>query len=199
VQLARAVGGEHDERALPGGDRPQLGDGDLEVREQLEQEGLELVVGPVDLVDEQDDGLVGLERVEQGAAQQEAPRVQLALVDAALRRAQGEELARVVPVVEGVVDVDALVALQADEPRAGGGGQRLGDLGLADARLALDQQRLAQLGGEEDGRRQRTVGEIALLGERLADRVRRCQGRVAGQATASSRARRVSTRARWRL
>ena len=65
--------------------------------------------------------------------------------------------------------------------------------------LALDQQRLAQLGGQEHGGGQRAVGEIALVGERLADRVRRCQGRVAGQAAASSSARRVSTRARWRL
>jgi hypothetical protein len=64
------------------------------------------------------------------------------------------------------------VTLQADEPRAGGGGQRLGDLGLANARLALDQQRLAQLGGEEDRRAQGAIGEVALLRERLADRVR---------------------------
>ena len=163
-----------------GRDRPQLGDRDLEVGEQLEQEGLELVVGAVDLVDEQDDGAVGLERLEQRAAQQEAPRVQLALVDAALGRAHGHELARVVPVVEGVVDVDALVALQADEPRAGGRGQRLGHLGLAHAGLALDQQRLAQLGGQEDRGGQRAVGEVALLGERLADRVRRCQGAGGG-------------------
>jgi hypothetical protein len=98
-----------------------------------------------------------------------------------------------------VVDVDALVALQADQPRAGGGGQRLGDLGLADARLALDQQRLAQLGGQEDRGGQCAVGEVALLRKRLADRVRRCQGPVPGQAAASSSARRVSTRARWRL
>jgi hypothetical protein len=92
------------------------------------------------------------------------------------------------------------VALQAYESRAGGGGEGLGHLGLAHARLALDQQRLAQLGGQEDRGGQCAVGEVALLGERLADRVRRCQGRVPGQAAAaSSSARRVSTRARWRL
>jgi hypothetical protein len=64
------------------------------------------------------------------------------------------------------------VALQADQPRAGGGGQRLGHLGLPHPGLALDQQRLAQLGGEEDGGGQGAIGEVALLGERLADRVR---------------------------
>jgi hypothetical protein len=113
-----------------------------------------------------------LDRLEQRAAQQEPAREQLALVDAALGGAQREQLAGVVPVVQGLMDVDALVALQADQPRAGGRGQRLGDLGLPDARLALDQQRLAELGGEEDRRGQRAVGEVALLAQRLADRVR---------------------------
>jgi hypothetical protein len=113
-----------------------------------------------------------LERLEQRAAQQEAPGEQLALVDATLGRAQRQELAGVVPVVERVVEVDPLVTLQADEPGADRAGQRLGDLGLADARLPLDEQRLAELGGEEDGRGQRPVGEVALASERLADRVR---------------------------
>jgi hypothetical protein len=70
------------------------------------------------------------------------------------------------------VDVDALVALQADEPRAGGAGERLRDLGLPHPRLAFDEQRLAELGGEEDRRGQGAVGEVALLAQRLADRVR---------------------------
>ena len=58
VELARAVGGEDDRRAPARGDGADLGDGDLEVGEHLEQEGLELVVGAVDLVDQQDDGLL---------------------------------------------------------------------------------------------------------------------------------------------
>jgi hypothetical protein len=113
-----------------------------------------------------------LERLEERAAQQEAAREQLALVDAALGRAQREELARVVPVVEGLVDVDALVALQPDEPRARGAGERLGDLGLADPGLPLDQQREAQFARQEDGRGQGAIGEVALIAQRLADRVR---------------------------
>jgi hypothetical protein len=64
------------------------------------------------------------------------------------------------------------VALQPDQPRAGGRGERLRDLGLPHARLALDQQRLAELRGEEDRRGQGPVGEVALLAQRLADRVR---------------------------
>ena len=53
VQLAGAVGGEHDDRRGRRGDRAELGDRHLVGREHLEQERLELVVGPVDLVDEQ--------------------------------------------------------------------------------------------------------------------------------------------------
>jgi hypothetical protein len=156
-----------------GADRlAELGDRDLEVRQGLEQERLELVVGAIDLVDEQHDRPLVLERLEQRAAQQEAPREQLALVDAALRRAQREKLARVVPVVQRLVHVDALVALQADEPRAAGSGDRLRDLGLADARLALDEQRQPQVGREEQRRRQGAVGEVVLLCQRLADCVR---------------------------
>jgi hypothetical protein len=103
---------------MVGADRlAELRDRDLEVRQQLEQERLELVVGAVDLVDEQDDRAVVLERLQQRPAQQEAAREQLALVDAALGGAQREQLARVVPVVERLVDVDALVALQADKAR----------------------------------------------------------------------------------
>src|SRR4051794_30794207 len=172
VQLARAVRRQHDDRPVLGADRlAELGDRHLEVRQELEQERLELVVRAVDLVDEQHDGTVVLDRLEQRAAQQEPAREQLALVDAALGGAQREELARVVPVVQRLVDVDALVALEADQPRAGGRGERLGDLRLPDARLALDQQRLAELGGEEDRGGQGAVGEVALLAQRLADRV----------------------------
>ena len=178
----------------------ELRDRDLEVRQELEQERLELVVGAVDLVDEQDDGSVVLERLEQRAAQQEAPREQLALVDAALGGAQREELARVVPVVERLVDVDALVALQADEARAGRAGERLGDLRLAHARLALDEQRQAELGRR--GTPRRPAGGRRGSAARAAPRRPR---RVTGGARSGRdpgrllSALRVSTRARWRL
>jgi hypothetical protein len=141
-----------------------------------------------------------LQGLQQRPAQQEAAREQLGrggLTAAALGGAQRQQLALPVPVVQRLMDVDALVALQADQASARRRGQRLGDLGLADARLALQQQRLAERGGQEDRDGQRPIGEVALSRERLADRVRAAQ-RVA-QAVAFSSARRVSTRARWRL
>ncbi len=50
----------------------------------------------------------------------------------------------VVPVVDRLGDVDALVALEPNQLAAGGCSQRLGELGLADARLAFEQQRPVQ-------------------------------------------------------
>src|SRR5215207_4409172 len=76
VQLARAVRGHNHERAPLRRDGPQLRNRDLEVGEELEQKRLELVVGAIDLVDQQDDRLTRLESLEQWAAQQKALGVQ---------------------------------------------------------------------------------------------------------------------------
>ena len=54
VDLAGPVRGEDDARRRLGLDRADLGDGDLEVGQDLEEVGLELLVGPVDLVDQED-------------------------------------------------------------------------------------------------------------------------------------------------
>ena len=119
VQLARPVGGEDHRRLAAGADRAELGDRDLEVGEHLEQERLELLVGAVDLVDQEHDRLVGVDRLEQRPADQELGAEQLVLRDGPLLRgADVQQLARVVPLVDGVRDVEALVALQPDQPRA---------------------------------------------------------------------------------
>ena len=54
--------------------RADLGDGDLEVGEHLQQIGLERLVGAVELVDQQHGrpGEVGLQRLQQRPADQEA-------------------------------------------------------------------------------------------------------------------------------
>ena len=78
MQLAGAVGGEHHDRRLGGADRAELGDRHLVGREHLEQERLELVVGPVHLVDEQHHRAL-LERGQHRPGQQE-PRVVQALL-----------------------------------------------------------------------------------------------------------------------
>ena len=60
-----------------GRDGADLRDGDLEVGEHLEQERLELVVGPVDLVDQQHRPVAGAHRLEQRPLEQELRAEQL--------------------------------------------------------------------------------------------------------------------------
>ena len=88
VDVARAVRRDDDDRRLLGAERAELGNGDRVVGEDLEQERLELVVGAVDLVDEQDRrrgdaerlGLVR-DRPEQRPLHEEALGVELVLDD----------------------------------------------------------------------------------------------------------------------
>ena len=120
VQLAGAVGGQHHERRLGRGDGAELRDRHLPGREHLEQERLELVVRAVHLVDQQHRRRLA-ERGEHRSRQQEPLVVQALLglvgVDLAgrLERAEVQDLAREVPVVERLAGVDPLVALEADE------------------------------------------------------------------------------------
>ena len=157
-------------------DRADLRDRDLEVGQDLEQVRLELLVGPVDLVDEQDrrDAVGRLERLEERPADQElgaedVVRGRVLGLAARLEQPDLEHLARVVPLVDGRVDVEALVALEPDEPRAERGGEDLGELGLADAGLALEQQRAAELERQEDRRRERPVGDVVAAPEVVLD------------------------------
>ena len=71
-----------------------------------------------------------------------------------------QELLLVVPLVQRLGLVEPLVALQADEAGAQDLGHRLGQLGLAGAGRALDQDRLAEAVGEEHDARDRIVGEV---------------------------------------
>src|SRR5690606_40050911 len=80
-----------------------------------------------------------------------------------------QHLAGVVPLVEGVVDVEALVALEADQRLFADVGEDLRHLRLADARLPFEEQGPFQAEGEEDGDAEGTVGDIAPLGEGFYD------------------------------
>src|SRR5262252_1002449 len=133
-ELARVVRGEDDERDVVGPHRAELGHRHLEVREHLEQERLELRLGLVDLVDEQHDGLLGLDR-RQKRPRRKKPireeRVLLAgdlgdrvgqrrrvgdeLADALAQELRVEQLLGVFPLVERLALVESLVALKPDE------------------------------------------------------------------------------------
>src|SRR5208282_1242969 len=77
----------------------------------------------------------------------------------------GEQLALIVPLVERGVLVEALIALQTDELGAVHRGERLAHLGLADAGLALEQQRPLEEFHEPQGGRDIAVGDVADSGE----------------------------------
>ena len=179
-----------------GGEGPDLGHGDLEVREDLEEIRLELLVGAVDFVDQEHTRARLADRLEQGAPQQVAlgEDVRLGLGGAhalALARLDGQQLALVVPLVDGGGHIQPFVALQADEPGVENDGEGLGDLGLADAGLTLDEQGAFQIEGERDRRHQGLVGDVAGLCEPGPECVRRVVHRVhlAGPGPGRNRAR----------
>src|SRR5262249_30041295 len=88
---------------------------------------------------------------------------------AGLEHADFEKLPRVVPLVQRVRDVQTLVALEAYELGLQRLGQRLGNLGLADAGFALEKERTAQLEREVNGQRERAVGDVALAREQALE------------------------------
>ena len=177
VQVAGAVRREDDDGRHLRAQGADLRHGDRRLREHLEEEGLELLVGAVHLVDQQHGGLRAgmLERLQQRPLDEVLAGEERLLLQAralGLGHPDAEQLARVVPLVEGLGRIDALEALQPDERRAQHAGQRLGGLGLADARLALEQQRLGKPHGAEQRRGQALLGEVVVLGELRDERVR---------------------------
>src|SRR5437773_7821913 len=205
VHLAGAVRRDDHERRLLRLDGPDLGNRDLEVRQQLEQERLELLVRPVDLVDQQDRRrlILVVDRVQQRPPQQELLTEDLAFREPAIlalvEQPDVQELARVVPFIDRVREVDAFVALQADQPRAEHVGHDLGRFGLADPGLALDEQGLFELQGEVDGGRQRPVADVPPLTQTSLDVVDGCRGGRAHLQKTTARQRRASRMPGYRL
>ena len=170
VQVARAVGGENDDRMLGRADRAALGNRNLEIGEEFQEERLEFLIGAIDLVDQQHG------RIRRAQRRQHRPLDEKRLavdVDGLLARLPDRQhLAGIVPLVERGGGVDAFVALQADKPSRKHGPDGLRRLRLADAGRSLEQQRLAERQGEIGRRRQAFVGEIIGRAQRLLERFR---------------------------
>ena len=83
--------------------------------------------------------------------------------------AQLEKLSRVVPLVERVAHVEAFVALKANQIGVEHGGHRGGEGGLADTRLAFDEQRPFQAQGEKHRDREPGIRHVVLGGEALLE------------------------------
>ncbi len=182
VDFAGAVRGDDDDRRMGRLHRAELGDGDLVIGEHLEEKRLERLVGAVELVDQEHRRAVriGLERLEQRPLDQEILREHVVgepvAVDVALRlgEADRDHLRGVVPFIDGGGDVESLVALQPDQPPAERRREHLGDLGLADPRLAFEEQRPPHAEREKQHRRQRPVGEVFGRREQRQRRVDGC-------------------------
>ncbi len=163
-QLTGVVRGEEHHRDLLGGDGAELGDRHLVLGEDLEQQRLGLDLDPVDLVDQQHHRVIGADRLEQRAGEEELVGedvvVDLAPAVGALVGLDAQELLLVVPLVERLGLVEPLVALQPDQPGPGELGDRLGELGLARSGRTLDQDRLAQPIGEERHAGDALVGQV---------------------------------------
>ena len=177
-QLASVVRSQQHHGLGPRLDPAELRDRDLEVAEQLEQHRLELLVGLVDLVDQQHDRLRAGDRGHQRSRQQELLAEDVVL-DVLPTGAIGlgldpEQLLAVVPLVQRLGLVEALVALQADQRPLQVARQRLRQLGLTDARRALDKHRLTQLRRQERDERRRSAGQIPDLAKALGDVLHRC-------------------------
>ena len=84
-------------------------------------------------------------------------------------RLDREQLPLVIPFIKCCRLIEALIALQPDQFGVVHGGQRLGDLGLADARLAFEQQRTPQQLHQRDRGREFAIGDIAGRRQRLRD------------------------------
>ncbi len=179
--FARAVRGDDHDRRLRRLDRAQLRNRHLEVGQHFQQVGLERLVRAVELVDQQY-GRIALERARQWALDQEFVRVDLraelglVLLAGGFREADLDHLARVVPLVGRLRDVEALVALEADQLAPERERHHLADLGLADTRLALEEKGTPHGKREEKRRGEAAIGHVLARGEqglRFIDRLRK--------------------------
>jgi hypothetical protein len=171
-QLTGVVRREEHEGDLVRRDRAQFRNGHLVVGQDLQQERLGLDLDTVDLVDQQDDRLVGPDRLEQRTGEEELLREDV-IVDGRPRIGvavglDAQQLFLVVPLVERLGLVEPLVALQADQPTIGHLGDRLGELRLASARRPFDEHRLAEPVGEEGNAGDPLVGQIVDVTQAVA-------------------------------
>ena len=177
MQLTRPVGRDDDRWRLLRADGAELGDGDLKVREQLEQVALELFVRAVELVDEQHWRLgpvirQGLEQRpldQEPLAEQFAGRLLPIHFARCLHQADFKQLPGVVPLVHRLADIQALVALQTDQLGVQRGRQHFSHFSLADAGLALEEQGPPELQGEKDGCREPAIGNVVVTLEECLD------------------------------
>ena len=146
-----------------GSDRATFRNRDLEIRQEFEEYRLEFVIRSIDLVDKNQAVVWCPENLQQGTRNQKSIFIN---VDLALARlADREQLTLVVPFIESMRGIDALVTLQAHKAAAKRFSNRFRSLRLADARRSFKKERLPQADGQKDGCRKALIGDIAGRGE----------------------------------
>ena len=150
MDFAGAVRRDDDDRAVFGAQRADFGDRDLEIRQQFEQETFKFFVGAVKLVDQQHRArlVAVINRLQQRALEQKFFREDVVgdsgvAVRLCLPGLNFEQLARIIPLVNRVVDVQPFVALQANQRRIQDLAEDFGDFGFSDARFAFQENRFA--------------------------------------------------------
>ncbi len=150
------------------------------------------MVGLVDFVDQQYATVLFLQRLEQRARLDEflgeedvAELVQPAnrlfeafctlqnFVERFLQDLRVQQLLAVLPLVQRLRFVETFVTLQADQRQAEHGGGGFREFGFADARRAFDQHRFLQVISEVHGSGDLIAADVAVLLERLPDRLDR--------------------------
>ena len=83
------------------------------------------------------------------------------------RQSNGDHLGTVIPLVDRSGNVQSLITLQSDQATPERRCQDLGNLGLADPCLALDEQGPTHAQGEVQHRRQRTVRDVVGFSQQI--------------------------------
>ena len=110
--------------------------------------------------------------LKQGPAQEEFRPEKLGLgwaLAARLEQPDVKHLAGVVPIVDGVMDIQPLVALEADQCRAEQVRHRLGHLRLSHAGFPFEKDGARQLLAEVEGCRQAAIRDVPTLSELILE------------------------------
>jgi hypothetical protein len=121
----------------------------LKFGEQFEEETFELLVGAIDFVDQQNGGARsrGIDRLEQRPLDEKRFAVKLSMGAGTAERlgrienSQFQQLARVVPLVQRMTDIESFVTLQTNQVGAERSRGRRGKGRLADAGFTLEKER----------------------------------------------------------
>ena len=154
----------------------------------FEQERFKSFVRTIEFVNEQDRRTrwIRCQRIEQRTLDQKLFREDVAHDSLAIGRSfsfgntDRDHLRGVVPLVQGRSNVEAFVALEADQSAIQRSGENVGDLGFADTRLTLEEQRTGHTQRKKYNGRERAIGYVVVLAEQRERRFDRGRQRAPG-------------------